>query len=96
MELTALEHDGDFLSACNSDHAAATASGLGSRVERLMATLTAVQRGVMALRYQEDLTPEEIAATMQMPVATVKSHLQRALQLLRTKAMRSLKEYSRG
>jgi RNA polymerase sigma-70 factor (ECF subfamily) len=43
---------------------------------------------VIALRYQEDLMPEEIAAVLDMPVATVKSHLQRALKVLRAKAQR--------
>jgi RNA polymerase sigma-70 factor (ECF subfamily) len=35
--------------------------------------------------------PEEIAAMLAMPVATVKSHLQRTLRLLREKAARVLK-----
>jgi RNA polymerase sigma-70 factor (ECF subfamily) len=95
-DLAAVEQDGDFLAACNGDAGTSSAAGLASRVERLMATLTPVQRGAMVLRYQEDLSPEEIAATMEIPVATVKSHLQRALQLLRSKAQRSLKEYTRG
>jgi RNA polymerase sigma-70 factor (ECF subfamily) len=43
---------------------------------------------VIALRYQEDLMPEEIAAVLDMPVTTVKSHLQRALKVLRAKAQR--------
>jgi RNA polymerase sigma-70 factor (ECF subfamily) len=66
------------------------------RVERLLTTLPPAQRSVILLRYQEDLPPDEIAATLRMPVATVKSHLQRALQLLRTKAKSTLKEYTRG
>jgi RNA polymerase sigma-70 factor (ECF subfamily) len=48
------------------------------------------------LRYQEDLTPEEIAVALGAPLATVKSHLQRGLKLLRTKAAIHLKEYVRG
>ncbi len=95
-ELTAAEQDGDFLAACNAEAGAGSTAGLASRIESLMATLTPAQRSAVVLRYQEDLSPEEIAATMQMPVATVKSHLQRALQMLRVKAQRSLKEYSRG
>jgi RNA polymerase sigma-70 factor (ECF subfamily) len=50
----------------------------------------------LVLRYQEDLTPEEIAATLDAPVATVKSQLQRGLKLLRAKAATHLKEYVRG
>jgi RNA polymerase sigma-70 factor (ECF subfamily) len=53
------------------------------------------QRAALVLRYQEDLTPEEIAATLGSPLATVKSHLQRGLKLLRAKAQSHLKEYVR-
>jgi len=71
-------------------------SPLAVRVERLLATLPEPQRAALVLRYQEDLTPEEIAATLGAPVATVKSHLQRGLKLLRAKAAVQLKEYVRG
>jgi RNA polymerase sigma-70 factor (ECF subfamily) len=54
------------------------------------------QSAALVLRYQEDLTPEEIAATLDTPVATVKSQLQRGLKLLRAKAESHLKEYMRG
>jgi len=40
---------------------------------------------VMVLRYQEELMPEEIARVLEMPVRTVKSHLQRSLAMLREK-----------
>lgn len=39
----------------------------------------------MILRYQEDLSPTEIADLLEMPISTVKSHLQRTLVLLRRK-----------
>jgi RNA polymerase sigma-70 factor (ECF subfamily) len=65
------------------------ASPLGARLEQLLATLPESQRAVLILRYQEDLTPEEIAATLQAPVATVKSNLQRGLKLLRSCGRRS-------
>ena len=71
-------------------------SPLGARLERLLATLPEPQRAALVLRYQEDLTPEEIAATLDAPLATVKSHLQRGLKLLRAKAASHLKEYMRG
>jgi RNA polymerase sigma-70 factor, ECF subfamily len=70
-------------------------SPLGARVEQLLATLPEPQRAALILRYQEDLTPEEIAATIDAPLATVKSHLQRGLKLLRAKAMHHLKDYVR-
>jgi len=71
-------------------------SPLGSRLEGLLATLPEPQRAALVLRYQEDLTPEEIAATLDAPLATIKSHLQRGLKLLRAKAASHLKEYVRG
>lgn len=41
------------------------------------------QRGVLILRYYADLTFPEIAATLDMPLPTVKSLARRALQKLR-------------
>jgi RNA polymerase sigma-70 factor (ECF subfamily) len=71
-------------------------SPLGSRLEQLLTTLPESQRAALVLRYQEDLTPEEIAATLESPLATVKSNLQRGLKLLRSKAESHLREYLRG
>ena len=71
-------------------------SPLGRRIEELLATLPEGQRAALVLRYQEDLTPEEIAVTLKSPLATVKSQLQRGLKLLRVRASQSLKEYVRG
>jgi RNA polymerase sigma-70 factor, ECF subfamily len=71
-------------------------SPLMNRVEQLVMTLPDAQRSVVLMRYQEDLDPEEIALTLVMPLATVRSHLQRALKFLRAKAERTLKEYTRG
>jgi RNA polymerase sigma-70 factor (ECF subfamily) len=70
-------------------------SPLGARLEQLLATLPEPQRAALVLRYQEDMTPEEIAATLDAPLATIKSHLQRGLKLLRAKAQNHLKEYVR-
>ena len=61
---------------------------LSRQIHQLVASLPVTQRAVLVLRYQEDLMPEEIADTLNMPVATVKSHLQRTLRLLREKAVR--------
>jgi len=71
------------------------ASSLTARVEQLLLTLPVTQRSVMLMRYQEDLEPEEIANVLSMPIATVRSHLQRALKFLRAKAECTLKEYIR-
>lgn len=69
---------------------------LMNRVEQLLLTLPPQQRAVMLMRYQEDLEPEDIAVEMKMPLATVRSYLQRGVKMLRAKAERTLKEYSRG
>ena len=68
---------------------------LPSYIERLLLSLPPMQRAVVLLRYQEDLLPDEIAEALAMPVATVKSHLQRALKLLRAKAQHRRKECTR-
>jgi len=61
---------------------------LANRLRRLLTSLPEKARIVMILRYQEDMNPEEIGDALGMPVATVKSHLQRSLALLREKLMR--------
>lgn len=61
---------------------------LSELLRKLISTLPEAPRMVMVLRYQEDLEPSEIAAALEMPVATVKSHLQRSLALLRGKLAR--------
>lgn len=63
---------------------------LNRRLRQLIATLGEKPRMVMVLRYQEDLTPEEISDVLEMPVRTVKSHLQRSLAILREKIERSM------
>jgi RNA polymerase sigma-70 factor (ECF subfamily) len=63
---------------------------LNRRLRQLIATLPENPRMVMVLRYQEDLTPEEISDLLEMPVRTVKSHLQRSLAILREKIDRSM------
>ena len=65
---------------------------LNRRLRALIGSLPETPRMVMVLRYQEDLMPEEIAKTLDMPVRTVKSHLQRALAMLREKIERSMGE----
>lgn len=64
---------------------------LSRQIRQLVASLPETPRAVIVLRYQEDMLPEEIAAALSMPVATVKSHLRRTLQLLREKMARVLR-----
>lgn len=56
-----------------------------------VAQLAETPRLIMILRYQEDLQPAEIAALLDIPVATVKSHLQRSVAVLRDKLQATTK-----
>jgi RNA polymerase sigma-70 factor (ECF subfamily) len=58
---------------------------LSQQLHGMITSLPPKARLVVILRYQEDLTPAEIAAVMSVPVATVKSQLQRSLAVLRDK-----------
>lgn len=78
------------------DFGGSDCGSMGVVMERMLLSLPEAQRTVLVLRYGEDLTPDEIARTTGDPVATVKSHLQRGLQLLRRKGSVVLKEYVRG
>jgi RNA polymerase sigma-70 factor (ECF subfamily) len=62
------------------------------RLQQFVASLPEKPRLIVILRYQEDMLPEDIAAVLAMPVATVKSHLQRSLALLRDKVTRTIGE----
>jgi RNA polymerase sigma-70 factor, ECF subfamily len=64
---------------------------LAQRLQLLVAGLPENMRAVIVLRYQEDLMPEEISQTLGMPVATVKSNLQRGLEMLRRKTEKVLR-----
>jgi RNA polymerase sigma-70 factor (ECF subfamily) len=64
---------------------------LSRQLRQLVAALPATPRAVIALRYQEECSPDEIAELLSMPVATVKSHLRRTLRLLREKLTRVLR-----
>jgi RNA polymerase sigma-70 factor (ECF subfamily) len=61
---------------------------LTRRLAELVGGLPPKPRLVVILRYQEDLTPTEIAEVLAMPVGTVKSHLHRSLAVLREKVGR--------
>ena len=62
---------------------------LNDRLRRLVSALPDMPRMIVLLRYQEDLDPSEIAALLEMPVSTVKSHLHRSLVVLRAKLSRA-------
>lgn len=61
---------------------------LKEALRTLIASLPEMPRLVMILRYQEDMDAAEIGEVLEMPLGTVKSHLQRSLKLLREKLAR--------
>lgn len=65
-------------------------SFLSSYLERMVASLPEKQRIVIVLRYQEAMEIEEIAEALNMKIATVKTQLSRALELLRSKTAHRL------
>jgi len=58
---------------------------LADKIRHLVASLPYKLRLAVILHYQEEADTEEIARTLGMPVNTVKSHLHRALVMLRSK-----------
>jgi len=67
---------------------------LKETLRALVASLPDKPRLVMILKYQEDMEASEIAEVLEMPLGTVKSHLQRSLKLLRDKLARKYGEIS--
>jgi RNA polymerase sigma-70 factor (ECF subfamily) len=65
---------------------------LSDLLRQLVAALPEKARIVVILRFQEEMELAEIAATLDLPVGTVKSQLQRALALLREKLSRRMGE----
>jgi RNA polymerase sigma-70 factor (ECF subfamily) len=58
---------------------------LGERLRYLVSELPDRARLVVTLRYQEELEPLEIAGVLGMSINTVKSHLRRSLEVLRSR-----------
>jgi RNA polymerase sigma-70 factor (ECF subfamily) len=54
-----------------------------SHLERKLQELPAVYREAVSLRFEEEMTFEEMAMVLQAPISTVKSRVQRALATLR-------------
>ncbi len=65
---------------------------LWRRLRQVVSSLPEKSRLVVILRYQEDMCPQDIADVLDMPLATVKSHLQRSLAILREKVTRAIGE----
>jgi RNA polymerase sigma-70 factor (ECF subfamily) len=65
-------------------------------LEEAMQTLSPRQRTALVLRYQEDMSVEEIADAMDIGVGTVKTHLVRAVRQVRSKKDRASVEVEHG
>ncbi len=55
-----------------------------AHLQRLLRQLEPDARAVVLLYYQQDLAVADIASVLEMPVNTVKSHLRRSIEWLRT------------
>jgi RNA polymerase sigma factor (sigma-70 family) len=65
------------------DAARADPTGIGMDLEQALATLAPTVRLCVVLSYSEGLSHSEIAESVDMPLGTVKSHIQRGVQKLR-------------
>jgi RNA polymerase sigma-70 factor (sigma-E family) len=68
------------------DTSATTSSDLRDELRRMLAGLAPKERAVIVLRYYCDLSEQDTAVTLGMPVGTVKSTCSRALARLRVEA----------
>ncbi len=55
----------------------------GERIAGALATLPALQREALVLRYQEEMSLEEVAQVSEAPLSTVKARIYRGLDALR-------------
>jgi RNA polymerase sigma-70 factor (ECF subfamily) len=85
----------DELHTPPNDGEATASYGIAARLDELLQSLPENLRVPVVLRYQEDMSPDEIATLLGQPLATVKSHLQRGLKWMRQKADVTMKEYVR-
>jgi RNA polymerase sigma-70 factor (ECF subfamily) len=56
------------------------------QVQEALKTLSPNQRNIFLMRFAEDMSLAEIAASIHMPINTVKTHLHRALKAVRAQA----------
>jgi RNA polymerase sigma-70 factor (ECF subfamily) len=73
----------------DSHHGSTAPSGedpfLKGRIHRLISKLPQRTQMMIVLRFQEEMEPNEIAETLQVPVGTVKSTIHRGLEQVRRK-----------
>jgi RNA polymerase sigma-70 factor, ECF subfamily len=73
----------EFASAGPTPFEATHLRELGARISAALSGLELVQREVLVLRFQEEMSLEEIAQITEAPLSTVKSRLYRGLEALR-------------
>ena len=73
---------------------AGAGAGDSARLERLLGTLSELSRAVVTLYYYEDRSVSDVAATLDIPEGTVKTHLFRARAALREGWLREEREAS--
>ncbi len=71
---------------------AGAGAGDSARLERLLGTLSELSRAVVTLYYYEDRSVSDVAATLDIPEGTVKTHLFRARAALREGWLREERE----
>jgi RNA polymerase sigma-70 factor (ECF subfamily) len=76
LELPASDHHSPFLAAARSEDAGRIAIALGA--------LEPIYREALLLRFQEELSLEEIAQVAGAPVSTISSRIHRGLSMLRS------------
>jgi RNA polymerase sigma-70 factor (sigma-E family) len=80
------ERPAEVLPEVPAPSAELAASDLRDELRRLLAELSPRERSVVVMRYYCDLSEQETAATLGIPVGTVKSSCARALARLRVEA----------
>lgn len=83
-----LDHDEDPIDPADAADGTERLTELaldGALIERLIAALPPLYREVLLLRHIEDLSVEDVAATLGLPEGTVKVRLFRARELMRRK-----------
>lgn len=73
----------EFAAAGKTPFDEAQMKNLGEHLGAALLTLDVIQREVVLLRFQEDMSLEEIASITSAPLSTVKSRLYRGLEALR-------------
>jgi RNA polymerase sigma-70 factor, ECF subfamily len=75
----------EYLAAKDNTEELAVFSDTSSTIDRLIAQLPEAYRMALTLRYHEEMSYEQIAKTLELPLGTVKNSVFRARNMLREK-----------